>query len=140
MCKTSFLAIFLLGLFPAFTQSSNNGPKITSLKVDETKGNEGEEFSFIAELADSKGDSYIYSWDFGDDTDVVSGNNLQAYKHRFKKEGKLTVTLTVADSNGKSAKKSVNIELANVLPEILRIDRIGIPLQNQSSGHTTLKY
>ncbi len=129
---TSLLVIFLLGLFPTFTQSSNDGPKITSLKVDETKGNEGEFFSFIAELADSKGDSYLYSWDFGDDTSVVNGNNLQAYKHRFKKEGNLIVTLTVADSNGKSDKESVNVELANVLPEIIRIDRIGIPLQNQS--------
>ncbi len=131
MCTASFLAIFLLGLFPAFTQSSNNGPKIISLNVDKTSGDEGEIFSFTAELAGSDGDLYLYSWDFGDGTRIVNRDNLQAYKHRFEKEGDLTVTLTVTNSDGQSDTKSVIVKVANVPPEIIAIDRKGAPIKNQ---------
>ena len=60
--------------------------------------------------------SYItnYTWDFGDGT-TAYGKNVT---HRFPDDGYYNVTLTVYDSNGKSASKTVTIYVKNTPPKV----------------------
>ena len=80
---------------------NNTDPTIDSLAGDvEVFG--GFEAQFNASASDAAGshDPLTYTWDFGDGSDPVTGQNLTSTNHTYTQFGLMTVTLTVADDDG----------------------------------------
>ncbi|AFZ38163.1 outer membrane adhesin like protein (plasmid) [Stanieria cyanosphaera PCC 7437] len=92
-------------------------PAITSLTGD-TNINEGDEASFSAIASDDGEDELTYSWNFGDGTDVVEGENVT---HVFTDNGNYTVTLTVTDDDGAATSSTLDVVVNNVMPTITSI-------------------
>lgn len=65
------------------------------------------EGSGVVELAN-------YTWDFGDDSALVTGVN--ATSHTYNKTGTFTAKLTVTDSNSKTGEDSIEIIVVEAIP------------------------
>ncbi len=89
-------------------------PVITSLDGD-TTGPEGQAFDFVAQAIDPNGDPIIYTWEFGDGSDDLTGVNLNQVSHTYVDDGTYTLTLTVSDGEGQSS-ATLELQVANVAP------------------------
>ncbi len=104
----------------AFTNSTlevvvnNVAPVIESLTGD-TEVNEGDVANFSAIAIDSGNDELTYSWDFGDDSEAVTGRDVN---HTFFDNGDYIVTLTVTDSDGASTSQTLDVAVSNIAPTI----------------------
>lgn len=76
--------------------------------------NEGKETTFINKTSSEINKPLTYSWDFGDGT----SSNMQNPKHKYAKQGRYTVTLTVQSDNIIETK----IKQIVVRPKNLKID------------------
>jgi PKD repeat protein len=56
------------------------------------------------QFTDKSTDAYYWSWNFGDKTT----STLQSPMHKFTKEGKYTVTLTVKNAAGGNTEKKTS--------------------------------
>ncbi|WP_460783888.1 PKD domain-containing protein [Microbacterium tumbae] len=83
-----------------------------------TATSDGADASFDAGDSAAAGSATItgYSWDFGDESPAGSGETVS---HTYATSGAYTVTLTVTDSNGRTAKTQQQIDVLgpNALPE-----------------------
>ena len=96
----------------------NVAPTIVSI-VKPTTIKEGESVSFTATASDPGVlDTLTYSWNFGDSTPAVSGQNAT---HTFADNGNYDVTLTVTDKDGAATTQTVVAEVDNVAPTIVSI-------------------
>ena len=96
----------------------NVAPTIVSI-VKPTTINEGQAVQFTA-TATEPGilDTLTYSWNFGDSTVLVSGQNAT---HTFADNGNYNVTLTVTDKDGAATTQTVVAKVDNVAPTIISI-------------------
>ena len=97
---------------------ANLTPVIESLTGD-TEINEGDVASFNAIASDPGADQLTYTWNFGDDSDTVTGTDVT---HIFSDNGDYTVTLTVTDEEGGETAQTLDVRVNNVAPEISSID------------------
>ncbi|WP_460202640.1 PKD domain-containing protein [Scytonema sp. NUACC21] len=88
---------------------NNVAPTITNLSGDTTL-NSGATANFRASATDRGNDTLIYTWDFGDGSEVATGQNSS---HIFTKAGTYTVTLTVVDSDGASTQETLTVNVNN---------------------------
>ena len=91
---------------------SNVAPVITEI-VAGTNIKQGETTSFSATVNDPGNDTLTYNWDFGDGSEVATG---EAVEHTFTEAGNYTVTLTVTDSDGASSQQTLVIEALPTAP------------------------
>ncbi len=91
---------------------NNIAPVIKSLTGD-IEVNEGDVANFSAIAIDSGNDELTYTWDFGDDSEAVTGTDVN---HVFIDNGDYTVTLTVTDSDGASTSQTLDVAVNNVAP------------------------
>ncbi len=68
-------------------------PEITNGELDV-------EYTFTAE-SDSKPEDYIYEWDFGDGTPVVTKSKENTVNHTYTKAGSFNITAVLKDKAGK---------------------------------------
>jgi PKD repeat protein len=94
---------------------NNLAPVITELTGD-TEISEGDLASFSATATDAGNDELTYSWNFGDDTDPVTGRDAT---HTFTDNGDYTVELTVTDSDGATVIQTLDVAVNNVAPSII---------------------
>jgi PKD repeat protein/DNA/RNA endonuclease G (NUC1) len=97
---------------------NNLAPTITQLTGD-TEINEGDRASFSATASDAGNDELTYTWNFGDDSETVIGQDVG---HIFTDNGEYTVTTTVTDSDGASTTQSLDVKVNNVAPTIIKIE------------------
>ncbi|MGF1676241.1 MAG: PKD domain-containing protein, partial [Rivularia sp. (in: cyanobacteria)] len=90
---------------------NNAAPAITELTGD-TNINEGETANFNATAT---GNELTYTWDFGDNSDTVSGETVN---HQFADNGTYTVTLTVANDTGGTTQETLTVNVDNVAPVV----------------------
>lgn len=93
---------------------NNVGPTITDISGD-TNVDEGTPAYFSATATDPGNDTLTYTWNFGDGTDAVVGQNVN---HTFADNGIYTVTLTVSDEDGASTTKTLSTKVNNVAPTV----------------------
>ena len=96
---------------------NNNPPVITELTGD-TEINEGETTNFSAEASDPNNDELTYIWDFGNDSDLATGREVN---HIFRDNGNYTVTLTVTDTEGSATAQTLDVVVNNVTPTITEL-------------------
>lgn len=76
--------------------------------------------SFVSSATDPDGDAITYTWDFGDGSEIATGQNVT---HTFAEYNKsYTVTLVVTDSKNASATSSKVITLKEVIGPVLTAD------------------
>jgi PKD repeat protein len=96
----------------------NAAPKIVNI-VKPTKINEGQAALFKATATDpGKSDTLSYSWSFGDNTQLVIGQNAT---HIFADNGEYNVILTVTDKDGGVTTQTTVVKVDNVAPKIVNI-------------------
>jgi large repetitive protein len=107
----------------------NVAPTIVSIaKPNQIK--EGQAVSFSATAADvGAKDTLTYSWNFGDNTNSVIGQNAA---HTFADNGTYNVILTVTDKDGAVTTQTTAVTVDNVAPTITNLT---LP-QNVVSGTT----
>ncbi|MEA5551989.1 PKD domain-containing protein [Anabaena cylindrica UHCC 0172] len=93
-------------------QVNNAAPIITNISSD-TNVNEGAIANFSATATDPGNDTITYTWNFGDGTDAIIGENVN---HIFADNGIYTVTLTVSDSEGANTFQTITTNVSNVAP------------------------
>jgi large repetitive protein len=97
---------------------NNVAPTIVSI-VKPTTIKEGESVSFTANAIDPGiNDALTYSWDFGDHTPAVTGQNVT---HTFADNGNYNIVLTVTDKDGAATTQTVVAKVDNAAPVILSI-------------------
>ncbi|MGL5922085.1 PKD domain-containing protein, partial [Chroococcidiopsis sp.] len=96
---------------------TNVAPTITNITGD-TNTNEGTAANFSAIATDPSNDTLTYTWNFGDGTDPIEGQNVT---HIFTQNGNYTVNLTVTDSDGASATSNLDVTVNNVAPTITNL-------------------
>jgi PKD repeat protein len=100
--------------------------EITELSVQD--GNEGAKLDFEGHVSDPNGlyseEDIMFSWDFGDDSDLVEGYGLTTPKHIYQDDGIYTVVLTVSVDTLESSRVAF-IFVSNVPPEIIGISQNG---------------
>ena len=84
-------------------------------------GQEGQLLSFAAIATDPGADELTYTWDFGDDTPVVTGATAD---HIFGDDGVYFAQLVVVDDDGGRAARALTIVIRNVAPSIVRLNGI----------------
>jgi large repetitive protein len=83
--------------------------------------NEGQGVEFTARAIDpASNDTLTYSWNFGDNTAPVIGQNAT---HAFADNGNYNVALTVTDKDGGSTTQTVAVVVDNVVPTIANITK-----------------
>ena len=99
-------------------QVRNVAPVIQSMTGQET-GNEGDEFSFSASATDVAGphDTLTYTWDFGDDSEPLSGVGLTSVSHVFADDDLYPVVLVVSDEDGGARSEFFGVDVQNVAPQ-----------------------
>jgi large repetitive protein len=96
----------------------NVAPTIVSI-AKPTTIKEGESVTFTATATDPGIlDTLTYSWNFGDNTNPVSGQNIN---HTFADNGNYNVVLTVTDKDGGITTQTVTAKVDNVAPTIVSI-------------------
>jgi large repetitive protein len=96
----------------------NVAPVIASI-IKPAQINEGQAVEFKATATDAGvNDTLTYTWNFGDNTNPVSGQNAS---HTFIDNGNYNVVLTVTDKDGATTTKTEVVKVDNVLPSIVRI-------------------
>ncbi len=65
--------------------------------------------------SDSDGEVVLYQWDFGDGETAIS--STWSVRHKFRRSGNFTVTLTVLDNLGKKASNEVRLFVVKELEE-----------------------
>lgn len=108
---------FLYLLFIAITLSACGGgggsststPLVADFTVDDASPKKTQEVIFNA--AASSGGITSYSWDFGDNSTAIG----QTVNHSYTTDGSHTVVLTIADSSGNTATKSLTVEVSGQL-------------------------
>ncbi len=97
---------------------NNVAPVIVNI-VKPSTINEGESVEFKATATDvGVNDTLTYSWNFGDGTDAVIGQNVN---HTFADNGNYNVVLTVTDKDGAVTSQTVELIVDNVAPVIVNI-------------------
>ncbi|WP_425428931.1 PKD domain-containing protein, partial [Aphanothece hegewaldii] len=106
----------------AFTTQTRNitvnnlAPVIT--KIENTIANEGEITYFSAIATDLGNDALIYTWNFGDGSQLVNGQNIT---HTYINSGNSNVTLTVTDQYGASTTQTLALTINNLAPTITQV-------------------
>ena len=96
---------------------NNVAPTITEI-IGDTEVNEGQEVTYSAIASDPGIDTLTYSWNFGDGSDSVEGENVT---HTFTDNGNYTIILTVTDDDGATASSTLDIVVSNIAPIIEEI-------------------
>ncbi len=101
-------------------QVRNVSPTFSEVSVPES-GAEGQNLSFTASATDPAGDNdpLIFTWNFGDGTDPVTGATAN---HTFAQDGVFTVTVTVSDDDDGAASVQNSVLVTNVAPTISAFD------------------
>ena len=124
---------------------NNVAPVIENI-IGETDINEGQEVTYSAIASDSGSDTLSYSWDFGDGSDSIEGQNVT---HTFTDNGNYTITLTVTDDDNASTTSTLDVTVNNVAPvitsftgdsEIDEGDTASFGVVASDSGEDTLTY
>ena len=92
----------------------NVAPTITNV-AGEININEGATATFSATATDKGNDTLTYTWNFGDETDPVVGQNVN---HLWADNGIYNVTLTVSDNDGASTSSTLSVNVNNVAPTV----------------------
>lgn len=87
-------------------------------KLENTIANEGEITYFSAGASDPGNDPLTYTWDFGDGSQLVNGQNVT---HTFINSGNSNVTLTVSDQYGASTSQTLDLTINNLAPTITQV-------------------
>ncbi len=96
----------------------NVAPTVVSI-AKPTQINEGQAVQFTATATDPGTlDTLTYSWNFGDNTNPVSGRDAT---HTFADNGNYNVVLTVTDKDGAATTQTVVAKVDNVAPTIVSI-------------------
>ncbi len=111
--------------FSEATELPPNRPPVAKIRPPSSAITEDDNVKFLA-LGSSDpdgdiGDIVLYQWDFGDGKTEISTQWL--VYHRFKKQGRHTVTLTVIDNRGKSANATFTARVG--VPDDTRQSRAG---------------
>ncbi|WP_396134999.1 PKD domain-containing protein [Chamaesiphon sp. OTE_8_metabat_110] len=108
----------------------NVAPVVVSIVKPETI-KEGESVTFSATATDPGIlDTLTYSWNFGDNTNPVTGQNVT---HTFADNGNYNVVLTVTDKDGGVTIQTVVAKVDNVAPTIVSIAKPTTINQNQAA-------
>ncbi len=75
---------------------SNDPPGSLAIAKDIASPTAGEVVTFTGTAVDPEGDELYYSWDFGDGSDIATGDVVE---HQFPADGGYTVTLMVDDNH-----------------------------------------
>jgi PKD repeat protein len=111
----------------------NVAPVIVSI-VKPEKINEGQSVEFKATATDPGiKDTLTYSWNFGDSTNPVVGQNVN---HTFADNGNYNVLLTVTDKDGATTTQTVAVKVDNVAPTIVNIVKPDLINEGQSVAFT----
>jgi PKD repeat protein len=98
----------------------NVAPVIVNI-IKPTQINEGQSVEFKATATDAGiNDTLIYTWNFGDNTNSISGQNVN---HIFADNGNYNVVLTVTDKDGAVTTQTVAVKVDNVVPSIVSITK-----------------
>jgi PKD repeat protein len=90
-----------------------NAPPVVDAGGNQS-GNEGDTFSFHGSAQDVNSDTAQYTWDFGDGSDPVAGQDVS---HTFVEDGVYTVTLTVDDGQGEVT-DTLAVTVQNLAPVV----------------------
>ncbi|HDR73599.1 MAG TPA: PKD domain-containing protein, partial [Methanoculleus sp.] len=101
-----------------YTQNTMPGPEEMPASVSAGDGcrayvGEGVRFAGRCLAEAETADTLLYTWDFGDGT--VEQGNLTPF-HRYEREGRYTVTLTVTDTSGNTRSDTVEV-IVEPVPE-----------------------
>jgi PKD repeat protein len=66
-------------------------------------------------------DTLTYSWNFGDDTQPINGQNVN---HTWADNGTYNVVLTVTDKDGAIATQITSVNVDNIAPTVVSIVNI----------------
>jgi type 1 glutamine amidotransferase len=92
----------------AVAQTSNRAPRITSAAATPTAGYGAPlSVTFSAVATDADGDALTYSWSFGDG----STSSAQNPTHSYEELGYFDATLTVTDSKGATATRTIQVNV-----------------------------
>ena len=105
---------------------NNVAPAIDSLTGD-TEISEGDSANFNAIASDAGNDELTYTWNFGDNSETVTEQNIlkdtaSHIIHTFDEDGEYTVELIVTDSDGATAVQTLTITVNNLAPAIEPIE------------------
>lgn len=93
---------------------NNIAPTITQVQSD-TNIDEGDTAHFNATATDPGNDPLTYTWDFGDGSEPLIGQNVS---HQFINNGIYIITLTAIDSEGAATTQTQNITVNNLAPTV----------------------
>ncbi len=82
------------------------------------KGPEGTAFPMSAFVIHPGGEPLTYRWDFGDGSQVVTGEGLSSVAHRYRRDDDYTVTLAVTGGDGREITASREVTVTNARPVI----------------------
>jgi PKD repeat protein len=92
----------------------NNIAPIITVITGDTTTTEGTIANFNA-TANDPGDNLTYLWNFGDNSQLVEGQNTT---HTYKDNGSYIATLTVTDSKGINSFQTLQITVNNLAPTV----------------------
>lgn len=103
----------------------NRPPVIEALEAPVDQGQEGVTLSLSSRAVDPDEEPLTFTWNFGDNTDEVSGVGLSEVNHAFGQDGTFTVRLTVTDGTDVTA-NTVQVVIENVLPSVFAGDDVTV--------------
>ena len=97
----------------------NVAPTITEIQLPDNI-TEGTETTITAIVSDPGNDELTYTWDFGDNTDIVGANGHSPLQgiHTFVDNGNYSATLSVNDPYGGSDTRTFEIIVNNAAPVV----------------------
>ena len=87
----------------SFNGSGNQSPIIDEANADQTSGPGPLAVNFTSSATDPENDNLTYSWNFGDGTTAVTGQNVS---HTFQSNGVYDVFLTVSDGTNEVTRET----------------------------------